>query len=403
MTTSHLPDRDTVLDLLSRLVAINSVNPTLAPGESTGEAAIAAFCADWLQARAVRAWTEEVAPGRANAVAELGSGDGPTLVFCAHLDTVSARGMDIPPFEARLEEGRVYGRGAYDMKGGAAAIMVAAVSLAAAGGLRGRVLLALVCDEEVASLGADDFVRRHPADACILTEPSDGELVLAHKGFVWAELTTSGVAAHGSRWQEGVSAIGRMGRIVAELERFDAGELRRRTHPLLGPASLHCATVAGGSGLSTYAAECRLGVERRTLPGESPEQVRQELEQAVRRAGEEATVELRFHRPPLVCEADAPIARAVRDAASAVTGRPPRESGVAYWMDAAIFAGAGIPAVNYGGGGTGAHAAVEWADLDSCVTTARVLVEAARRFCGAPAGDVATPAPGADRTLPEDA
>ncbi len=378
--------RETLLDLLRELVAIPSVNPTLAPDEPGGEARIAGFCRDWLYARGIRAWTEEVAPGRANAVAECGRGDAPTLVLCAHLDTVSARGMDIPPFDAREENGRVYGRGAYDMKGGVAAIMAAAAALAREE-LPGRILVALVCDEEVASLGADDFVRRHRADACILTEPSDGALILAHKGFVWAELVTTGVAAHGSRWEEGVSAIGRMARIVAELERFDAGELRGRTHPLLGPASLHCATIAGGSGLSTYAAECRLGVERRTLPGETPELVRQELEEAVRRAGEAAVVDIRFHRPPLVCDRDAPVARALREATQAVTGRAPAESGVAYWMDAAVFAGAGIPSVNYGGGGAGAHAAVEWADLDSCVTTARVLVEAARRFCaGAQAG-----------------
>jgi len=380
--------RDRLLALLRELVAIPSVNPTLAPDEPGGEAPIAIFCRDWLNACGIRAWTEEVAPGRANAVAELGGGAGPTLVLCGHLDTVSARAMAIPPFEARLEDGRVYGRGAYDMKGGVAAIMAAAAALSG-GELPGRVLLALVCDEEVASLGADDFVRRHRADACILTEPSAGELVLAHKGFVWAELTTTGVTAHGSRWEEGRSAIGRMARIAAELERHDAEELRRRTHPLLGPASLHCAMISGGSGLSTYAAQCRLSVERRTLPGETPDQVRAELESAVRRAAEDAVVEIRFSRPPLVCDRDAPIARAVRDAAAAVTGRPPRESGVAYWMDAAIFAGAGIPAVNFGGGGAGAHAAVEWADLDSCVTTARVLVEAARRFCAAAPGDAA--------------
>lgn len=390
--------RASLLELLAELVAIPSVNPTLAPDEPGGEARIAGFCRDWLYERGIRAWTEEVAPGRANAVAELGRGEAPTLVFCAHLDTVSARGMAIPPFEAREEHGRVYGRGAYDMKGGVAAIMAAAAVLSRED-LPGRVLLALVCDEEVASLGADDFVRRHPADGCILTEPSDGELVLAHKGFVWADLVTTGVAAHGSRWQEGVSAIGRMGRIVAELERFDAEELRRRDYPLLGPASLHCATIAGGSGPSTYAAQCRLGVERRTLPGETPELVRAELEDVVRRAGEDAVVDVTFHRPPLVCDRDAPIARSVRDAAAAVTGRPPRESGVGYWMDAAVFAGAGIPAVNYGGGGAGAHAAIEWADLDSCVTTARVLVEAARRFCATGRGERG-PDAGAARTTP---
>jgi acetylornithine deacetylase len=304
-------------------------------------------------------------------------------VLCGHIDTVSAAGMDIEPFAAGVQDGRVYGRGGYDMKGGVAAIMAAAAVLAREA-LPGRVLLALVCDEEHASLGADDFVRRHTADGatgCILTEPSDGALVLAHKGFVWAELVTEGVAAHGSRWQEGVSAVGRMARIVAELERFDREELRRRTHPLLGPASLHCATIAGGTGFSTYAAECRLRVERRTLPGETAEQVERELLQAVERAGERAQVTLPFHRAPLESDRASPVATAVRSAAAAVTGREPAETGVAYWMDAAVFAGAGIPAVDFGGTGAGAHAAVEWTEVDSWVVTANVLVEAARRFC----------------------
>ncbi len=388
MTAPVTPE--VLLPLLRELVSIPSVNPVLAPGEGAGEAAIAAYCRDWLQARGVRAWLEEAAPGRPNCVAEVGGGGGggggATLVLCGHIDTVSAAGMDIEPFAAAVRDGRVYGRGGYDMKGGVAAIMTAAAALAREP-LPGRVLLALVCDEEHASLGADDFVRRHGADGasgCILTEPSDGALVLAHKGFVWAELVTEGVAAHGSRWQEGVSAVGRMARIVAELERFDREELRRRTHPLLGPASLHCATIAGGTGFSTYAAECRLRVERRTLPGETPEQVEHELLQAVARAGERAEVTLPFHRPPLESDRASPVATAVRSAATAVTGREPAETGVAYWMDAAVFAGAGIPAVDFGGSGAGAHAAVEWTDVDSWVVTANVLVEAARRFCSAP-------------------
>src|SRR5580700_4553693 len=119
------------------------------------------------------------------------------------------------------------------MKGSAAATMAAAAVLAA-GNFAGRVMLALVADEEYASLGAQDFVKRYPADACVLTEPSEGCRVLAHKGFVWAEVVTHGRAAHGSRWDLGVSAIGKMGRIIAALEQFDRSELRSRTHPLLG-------------------------------------------------------------------------------------------------------------------------------------------------------------------------
>ena len=375
--------RTVILELLQQLIRIPSVNPTLAPEEGHGEAAIAAFASQWLAARGLHSWLEEAAPGRPNAVAEAGEGPGPVLVLCAHLDTVATAGMRIPPFEAHVEDNRVYGRGSYDMKGSAAAVMAAAAALAQeplSGRVAGRVIVALVADEEYASLGAEDFLKRHRADACILTEPSEGRLILAHKGFVWLEIVTKGRAAHGSRWDLGVSAISKMGRIIAALEQFDQQELRRRVHPLVGPASQHCALIQGGAGLSTYAPECHLRVERRTLPGETTEQVMRELQEVVRRAGEEAEIRCLLNRAPLMCDPAVPIACSLREAAQVVTGQPPLEAGVAYWMDAALFAAAGIPTVNYGPAGAGAHEAVEWVDLDSVVSCARVLVEAARSF-----------------------
>src|SRR5262245_18832956 len=261
-----------IRELLEQLVRVPSVNPTLFPDEAHGEAAIAAFACEWLGTRGVRAWTEEAAPGRPNAVAEVGEGAGPTVVLCAHLDTVGTAGMT-GPFEPRIEGDRLFGRGSCDMKSGVAACMAVAAA-AAHEPCPGRLLLALVADEEFASIGAQAFVERHRADACILTEPSEGCLVLAHKGFVWARLTTRGRAAHGSRWDIGESAVARMGPVIAALDRHDQQVLRRRVHPLLGPASMHCAIVRGGVGLSTYAPECQLEIERRTLPGEPPEQVR---------------------------------------------------------------------------------------------------------------------------------
>src|SRR5687767_8179571 len=206
--------RESVVDVLGRLVRTLSVNPTLAPGEGTGEEAVARVAVAWLQANGVRAWVDEVAPGRFNAVGEVGEGD-PTLVLCGHLDTVSTADMTIDPFDPKVEGGRLYGRGSYDMKGGVASIMSAMAALARAP-LEGRVLAALVADEEYASIGAEDFARRYPADACIVTEPCTdglGELVLAHKGFVWLEIRTHGKPAHGSRWDLGESAIARMGRV----------------------------------------------------------------------------------------------------------------------------------------------------------------------------------------------
>jgi acetylornithine deacetylase len=380
--------RAMVVDALGGLIATPSVNPAIAPAEGTGESAVAEYARAWLTSHHVRAWIEHAAPGRPNVVAEAGADNGPTLVLCAHLDTVGTDGMTIPPFEPRLDGDRMYGRGACDMKGSVAAIMAAMVQLsasAAADGAKdihvGRVMAALVADEEYASVGAFDFVRRHPADACIVTEPAEGALVLAHKGFVWADIVTTGRAAHGSRWDLGVSAIGKMGRIIAALEEFDRTQLRSRVHPLVGPASLHCALVHGGSGLSTYASECRLQVERRTIPGETADEVREELAAVVRATREDARVDIAFARDPCVCDRDARIAACLREAIADVAGRTPMETGVGYWMDAAVFAAAGIPTVNYGPSGAGAHEPVEWVDVNSVVALAEVLVAVARRFC----------------------
>jgi len=380
--SSHDPlDRASILETLQLLISTPSVNPDLAPDENSGEAKIAAVIRNWFTARDIKSWLEEAAPGRPNALAQIGSGNPPTLVLCAHIDTVSISGMTIPPFDPRVEGNHVYGRGSYDMKGGAAAILCAMAKLAKEN-LRGTVIAALVADEEYASIGAQHFVSHHKADACVVTEPSEGRLILGHKGFVWAEITTEGRAAHGSRWDLGVSAVARMGCIIAALDEFDRAVLRARTHPLVGAASQHCATVHGGAGLSTYAPSCTLQLERRTLPGESTAQVMDEIRGVIASAGEEAAVRLMLERPPLVCPREARIAECVRNAAKKIHGHAPEEAGVAFWMDAALFAAAGMETVNYGATGAGAHEAVEWADLDSVVSCAAVLAETARTFCG---------------------
>jgi acetylornithine deacetylase len=380
MTIFDPLSRASILETLQLLISTPSVNPDLAPNEGAGESAIAAVIRDWFFSRGIETWLEDAAPGRPNAVARIGTGAGPTLVLCAHVDTVSTEGMTIPPFDPRVEGNRVYGRGSYDMKGGAAAILCAMAKLAQED-FPGTILAALVSDEEYASLGAQHFVAHHKADACVVTEPSEGRLILGHKGFIWAEISTEGRAAHGSRWDLGQSAISRMGRIVAALDEFDRTTLRARTHPLVGPASQHCATISGGAGLSTYAPTCKLELERRTLPGESTNEVLDEIRAVIASVGEQATVRLLLDQPPLVCPPGARIAECVRASATKICGRTPEDSGVAYWMDAALFAAAGMETVNYGATGAGAHESVEWADLDSVISCAKVLAETARRFC----------------------
>src|SRR5438105_6412858 len=217
---------DAVLGLLGDLIRIPSINPSLGEEGARGEKEIASFAVRWLEQHGVSARLEEAAADRPNAVGEVGNGPGPALVLCAHLDTVGVAGMTILPYEPSYRQGRVYGRGAYDMKSGVAAVMSAAAAVARES-WPGKVLVALVADEEYASQGAQRFVERHRADGCILTEGSEGRLVLAHKGFVWIDVVTTGRAAHGSRWDLGRSAIGPMGRIIAALEEFDTRELRK--------------------------------------------------------------------------------------------------------------------------------------------------------------------------------
>jgi len=371
------------LEALTReLVAIPSMNPSLVEGKDTGESAVAEFARGWLEPRGVRVWLEAAAPGRPNAIAELGNAARPGLVLCAHIDTVGVTGMTIPPFAMSRRGDELHGRGTFDMKGAAAAIMCAAAALATER-FEGHVMLALVADEEYASLGAYDFVKRHTASACVLTEASDHQLVLAHKGFVWAKVTCRGRAAHGSRWDLGVSAIARAARVVEALDRLDRQVLRTRIAPLVGPASLHCGQIAGGVGISTYAPSCEIRVERRTLPSEREHAVIAELRDTVRAADPEAEVEITLARPALECPSDSRIARCVREASRAERGTIPSDAGVAYWMDAAVFAAAGIPTVNYGPRGAGAHEDDEWVSLASITECARVYHRTALEFARA--------------------
>lgn len=151
-----------VTELLCELIRIPSINPHLAVEKDHNEMALALFICDWLHAHNIKAQIEEVLPGRPNVYAEIGNGNGPTLCLCAHLDTVGVQEMTIPPFQPAIDNNRVYGRGSCDMKGGLAAVISAALAIAEQG-ICGKLILALVCDEEYASIGADDFVKRHQA------------------------------------------------------------------------------------------------------------------------------------------------------------------------------------------------------------------------------------------------
>src|SRR2546430_16570522 len=262
-------------ELISELVRIESVNPDLVTSGS-GETAIAHFVASWLSDAGLSVELVEPVAGRASVVGVLrGTGGGRSLMLNAHMDTVGEGGMS-DAFSPRVEGGRIYGRGAYDMKASLASIMITARE-AAKLRLKGDLIITAVADEEAASLGTSAVLEKFRADAAIVSEPTELPLCLAHKGFVWLEVETTGVAAHGSRADIGVDAIANMGRVltgVLELnERLQSG----RRHPLLGTGSIHASLIEGGQELSTYPSRCVLKIERRTIPGEDGKSVLEEI------------------------------------------------------------------------------------------------------------------------------
>jgi acetylornithine deacetylase len=369
-------DRAEIAELVSQLVAIESVNPTLVPGGS-GEAEMGRFVADWLSARGIDTKYEEVAPGRANVVGRVhGTGGGRTLLLNAHLDTVALGGPD-GGLSPRVDGDRLHGRGSYDMKSGLAAIMLAAAR-AVDLRLAGDVIVTAVSDEEALSIGSERIAATVEADAAIVTEPTDMRLAIAHRGFVWLDLETEGVAAHGSRYDLGVDAIARMGPVLVALDSFDQ-RLRAGIpgHPLLGYASLHASLIEGGHELSTYPDRCLLKIERRTLPGETVELV----EAQIREIAYDATVKTTFVREPMETPRDAEIVERLLANAGPVLGGPPEVVGVPYWTDAALFAAAGIPSVVFGPSGEGAHAETEWVDLGTVEQTAAIVLATAADFC----------------------
>jgi acetylornithine deacetylase len=380
------PDRDFIVRTLVDLVRINSVNPSLSP-DGAGEAEIAAYVASALASLGLEAATYEPQLGRTTAVGTLrGTGGGRSLMLNAHADTVGVDAM-ADPFSAEIRDGRLYGRGAHDMKGSLAAGIGAAKLLTDARiRLRGDFVVAAVADEEYGSLGTADLITRVKTDAAIVTEPTNLEVCLAHKGYIWIDVETHGKAAHGSRFTEGVDAVMRMGRFLAALEGLEVTLRTGPAHALVGPPSLHAATINGGSGLSTYAAHCRLQIERRTIPGETADaavgRIRAIADQlAAADSSFSATVRSFFVRKPFEVSPDAPIVRTLTAEAAAALGRMPAFVGDTPWMDAALLAEAGIETVVMGPIGAGEHSAVEWVDVDSVVKMAEILARTAVAYC----------------------
>jgi acetylornithine deacetylase len=375
--------RDELIGLTRALVEIDSVNPSLVEG-GAGEGEIARFVANWASAAGLETEIAEATPGRPSVIVRApGTGGGRSLLLCAHLDTVGFEGMT-DPLVARVEGDRLYGRGAYDMKSGLASALLACRE-ARSLGLAGDVIVAAVADEEHSSLGVQEVLRSLRADAAIVTEPTELAITVAHKGFAWIEIEVTGVAAHGSRPEQGVDAILKMGPILTGLAELEQ-RLGERLHPTLGAGSLHASLIEGGRELSTYPDRCVLALERRTLPGEHGDAIAREIElllERCRAVDPALLVESRILlvRDPFEVDESAAIVRAVGAAATNERGSAPPLVSVPYWADSAFIAAAGIPTVLFGAGGAGAHAAEEWVRIPDAVSTTRILIAAAQDLC----------------------
>jgi acetylornithine deacetylase len=379
-------ERGDGVGLARELIRIDSRNPSLV-ANAPGEAAVARALSEILENWGFHAELQEAAPGRPNVVARVGKPGTHSLMFNGHVDVVDVVGMIHTPWDAEERNGRMYGRGSSDMKGGVAA-MCAAAARAASEATDGEIIVAAVVDEEYASAGTRDLLARGVrAEAAIVAEPTGLAIMPAHKGFVWITVIAHGRAAHGSRWDIGVDAITNMGHVLVELDRLDADELPHRSHPLLGRPSVHASLIEGGSGMSTYPDRCTLRIERRTLPGELTDAVRGEIEAICARVRARhpdfrADVLLELAQQPSDVSPEAPIVKALSAALDAES-LPVRVEGMSAWTDAALLNDGGVPAICFGPGDMGlAHAAEEFINTDEIERATRVMARLAGQWCG---------------------
>ena len=305
------------LDLLKALIRIPSVNPGIE--DRFDEAAIASFIAKWFRKTNQFHVTEQTVQGkRFNVIALLeGKGNGKSLMLNGHMDTVGVSYLKANPFKPIIKAGRMYGRGSCDMKGSLAAMMSAMLALAnSKQRLSGDLMFAGVIDEEHGSIGTAELVKRYRSDAGIVGEPTDMNIGIAHKGYVWLEVEVIGREAHGSVPEKGVDAIENMGKLMSELE-----SLRKRyrtiKHRLVGTPKIHTSTIQGGTDWSTIPGKCVLHVERRLIPGERTSDAVIELQWLIRKVARKdptftANVRLIHHADPMEVPAKSPIVRILR-------------------------------------------------------------------------------------------
>lgn len=374
-----------VVDLLARLVSIDSSNPDLVSG-AAGEGAIGDFIEQWFAVNDFEVHRLEKRVGRPSIVGiSRGTGSGKSLMLNGHIDTVSLASYEGDALNPVITNGKMFGRGSFDMKGGIAAMMVAAKT-AKLIGHRGDVYVACVADEEAASFGTEEVLECFKTDAGLVIEPSYLQVTMSHKGFAWFDVIVHGRAAHGSRPELGVDAIAKAGHFLVALEEY-AKVLTSKPDPILGPGTVHASLISGGEEASSYPAQCRITLERRTIPGESSLSVERELKDILNHLSnsvEDFSYSLipGLTRNPFQADPNSEIAKLTFQHLGDVLGHAPLVRAEPFWTDCALLDQAGIPCLLFGVDGDGAHAASEWVTLDSLEIVTRTLKNIILDFCG---------------------
>lgn len=371
--------QDQLIQYLTELVHINSVNPDLST-EGQEEREIAEYVSRHFHQLGIPTQVHTINGDRCNTTAFLkGASPGKILLMNGHLDTVGIEDMT-DPFNLRKDGDKLYGRGTYDMLAGCAVQMGLAtyfkdqpcpISLA----------FTFVADEESLSMGMEHLVEHYlpslPAQPFlgIFMEPTEESIGISNKGYAWFEIEIEGLAAHGSRPEQGINAIFPLGAALQELELINQELAQEKPHPYLGHATLHPGLISGGTGQSVIAAMSKLNWERRILPGESQDKLDRELKRvisAIENTNGDHKVKARqtFNRPPNEIPKNDLVEKLKKAAGNT------NYDGMSYWADSALASQAGIPSILFGPAGHGAHAVDEWVSLSSLVN----CYESMKRF-----------------------
>lgn len=380
-------DRTFILNALQELIRIDSRNPGLEAG-APGEWDLARYLNSQLAGLHWQSDLHELGNRRANVLAvRKGVGRGPSLMINVHMDTVGTHGMT-DPFSAVFRDGRIWGRGAQDTKGGMAALLGVAKALSGDEvQLQGDLILAFVADEEHESIGTAALLRQVRADAAIVLEPTDLDVCVAHRGFGVFRLRTRGRTAHGGSSDVGIDANLHMGHVLVALDQLRRQWREKHRHTVLGSANLHIPMISGGRQLFMYADECVVDLECRTVPGQTLNDVRDELQSILDSLRDQIAdfhgdVETVMWRAPYAIDPQQPIVRTVLAAASDVRGQPARTIGHGWWEDSALLGEVGIQTVVVGPHGGGLHTEAEWVDAESVIQLAHILYTTICTFCG---------------------